>query len=184
MKKKLIGIIVCTMFIATIFIPISSAENICKDNDLSKNLFSNYEKGPEPPFMHTIEGPQSVQLYQYYTWTFKATDPDDLFVEIHIDWGEGGFETIRRWFSGVSISVGHIYGLESSSNIIGNENYVISAYAIDREEHMSNIETYSVTGHPRNHINSKINSNNRVFLKFTEAFPNAFPILQQIIGYL
>ena len=106
MKKKLIGIFLCTLFITTIIIPASGV--------LIK---------PGRPVMRQIEGPNNPTKGKGRTWYFEAWDPDGDLMTIYVLWGDNWTDA-RVAVSNISKSITHIYLQEG--------NFTITAYAIDQ----------------------------------------------------
>lgn len=156
MSKKLVGIFICTLFIATIIIPVTSATN-----------------EPSPPVMHPIQGPQTVRVFQLNYWNFMATDPDGDKLTISIKWGDGTDKLVKA-ISGVNVNVGHIYFKEGIVNI--------SAFAQDDNGETSSTEYYRVTV-PRSHVRSDFISFEKILLRFIQFFPNAYPMIKYLLGF-
>lgn len=157
MKKKLIGIFLCTLFITTIIIPASGA------------LVE-----PGRPVMRQIEGPNNPTKGKGRTWYFEAWDPDGDLMTIYVLWGDNWTDA-RVAVSNISKSITHIYLQEG--------NFTITAYAIDQNAERSEDVTLSVNVSPRNRIRSDYMLKNKFFIRFIEKFPNTFPILRYLLGF-
>ena len=95
MKKKIVGVLVCTLLL----IPILSTTVVADDNN-----------PPNPP---KIEGPTSGKIGETYTYEITLTDPDqdDIMFNLEVDFGD---EVIHydcgcgdSWQNGTVIAVSH-----------------------------------------------------------------------------
>ena len=86
MKKKIVCLLVGTLFILTIFGGLTVGKNIVTTN------MDNTP--PNPP---EISGPASGNAKEFYTYSFTITDPDEdqPLSLMEVDWGEGEVETIE-----------------------------------------------------------------------------------------
>ena len=122
-----------------------------------------------PPDEPTITGPAKGNPEVEYDYTFVTTDPDGDRVYYNIEWGDGQTE---EWFgpydSGEEVIVSHIWAEMGT--------YTLKAKAKDTHNLESDWETLIVSM-PRTK-----GYQNTLFLRFFEQFPNAFPIIRNILG--
>ena len=178
MKKKLVGILVCTLLIATVVIPVSGAGNVAKNQNNEKDIPSYIDMNkPDPPVMSPIIGPTKVPRFQWHTWSFMATDPDNDPLTIYINWGDTTLIEDFSATSGINYGRGHLYGFLS----INKDTCIITAWAMDINGEESDKVNLTVEL-PRNRASSDVISNNRPLVRLIEQFPNAFPLLRYILG--
>ena len=141
MRKKIVGIFLCTLLIATGVVTVSGAGNVAKNQNYAEDICPYTTNGQNnPPVMHPIVGPIKVHRHQLNIWSFMATDADLDPLTIYIDWGDGTRIQSVGAISGVNVLKGHIYGLLSYSE----GSCVISAFAIDMYGAKSNTVTLDV----------------------------------------
>jgi len=123
----------------------------------------------QSPFTPDINGQTSGEIGTEYDYTFVTDDPEEDDVYYYIDWGDG---THENWdgphTSGVDVTIPHTYDEEGD--------YVISAKTKDVFDDESDWDYLEVT------MPVIKNSYNSFVIWFFECFPNAFPILRQILG--
>ena len=119
---------------------------------------------PNPP---TIDGPRSGSIYETYNYTFVATDPDGDDLIYHVWWGEMMMEEAGPYPSGEEIIL--------SYNWYNAGTYYIEAYVEDTIGLLSEPTYFEVTMPRAKTVSS-------LFLRLLERFPNAFPILRQLLG--
>ena len=124
--------------------------------------------GDNPPTAPTINGPNSGSAGTSYTYTFTSTDPDGDKISYYIKWGDG-IETDWTAFrpSGSSYIDSHTWSAQGT--------YTIEAVARD---------IYGVEGPWSQLIVTmpRDRAVNTFFVRLSEQFPNAFPILRQLLG--
>lgn len=127
-----------------------------------------------PPEIPDIIGPTSGQKGILYNYTFKTKDPDSDYVYFYIDWGDG---TNSGWIGPFGLPwPSHLpYEVTLNHTWTKKGNYQIKVKAKDIFDLESDWGTLEITI-PRN---KAVNS---PFLRFLEQFPNAFPILRQLLG--
>jgi len=121
----------------------------------------------EPPEAPSIDGPITGDPGTAYDYKFNAVDPDGDEVKYHIDWGDENSEVTDLYPSGQDRIVAHTY---TSSG-----KYTITAYAEDSNGNIGPSSTLQVTM-PRDKTVSFL------FQRLLERFPNAFPVLRQLLG--
>ncbi|MCK5111947.1 MAG: VCBS repeat-containing protein [Thermoplasmatales archaeon] len=120
-----------------------------------------------PPSTPIIDGPAKGKPGTAYDYTFTATDPDGDDVKYHIDWGDDNAEWTNFSASGTPVIVSHTWAKKGD--------YVITVYAED---------VYGLTGPPATlEVSMPRNKafTHSLFLWFLQQFPNAFPILRQLL---
>ena len=133
---------------------------------LPRNTFVENHR-PEAP---TITGPTRVKVGIRHTWSFNSTDPDGDNLTYYVDWGDvcGGAEWHGLYPSGVTIDINHTYLVE---NIL-----IINSMAVDENGAESNMTYFEVT------ITKSV-SLECIFIRLLQRFPNAFPLLRQLMRY-
>ena len=123
----------------------------------------------QPPNAPTIDGTKSGKISTLYDYTFNSIDPEEDAISYLIDWGDGNTDTTSG-ASGEMVTVQHAWSSKG--------NYNIKAKAMDKYGTESDWATLTVT---------MPCSYNIPLLQFwerlLERFPNAFPILRQLLGY-
>ena len=121
-----------------------------------------------PPSDPDIDGPDSGDAGTEYDYDFTSIDPDGDDVSYYIKWGDGH---ITPWTdfqaSNTPYSESHAWNSQGT--------FTIEAKAKDSNGAESGWSTLVVTM-PRNR------AINTPFLRFLQQFPNAFPILRQLLG--
>lgn len=121
-----------------------------------------------PPEAPDINGPTSGSKGTEYTWTFNSVDPDGEDVFYYIIWDDGYKEIWKGpHASGADAIFAHTYDREGT--------FTIQAKARDIYNDESGWTTLTVTM-PRTKVI------NTPFFRFLQQFPNAFPILRNILG--
>ena len=127
------------------------------------------ELDPNAPSAPTITGPSDGKPGISYDFTFNAVDPDSDDVYYYIEWGDGNIEEwIGPYASDEEVTVSHKWAIGGS--------YIIKAQAKDTNELLGLFGTLSVTM-PRGKLLP-----NTLVLRLLERFPNAFPIIRQMLG--
>jgi hypothetical protein len=123
----------------------------------------------QPPNAPTIDGTKSGKISTLYDYTFNSIDPEEDAISYLIDWGDGNTDTTSG-ASGEMVTVQHAWSSKG--------NYNIKAKAMDIYGTESDWATLTVT---------MPCSYNIPLLQFwerlLERFPNAFPLLRQLLGY-
>ena len=123
------------------------------------------------PIAPEINGPTSGAPGAEYEFKFTSIDPDgDDDIYYYIDWGDGLFEDwIGPYQSGESVEITH--------NWENKNNYNIRVKAKDTMGRESNWATLPVK------IPYAYNPTHQFFDWLIQQFPNAFPILRQLLVY-
>ncbi len=123
-----------------------------------------------PPIKPTIEGPTEGKKGIEYDFSFSSTDPDGDDIYYFIHWGDG---LIERWFgpysSGETVTINHTW--------YGKATFAITAKAKDEYEFCSDWANFELSLLRIKSFDNNLNIFNWIF----ERFPNAFPILKNII---
>jgi len=124
------------------------------------------------PNAPTIDGPTSVKKGTEYNYTFQATDFDRDEIYYCIDWGEtfSNEEWIGPFTSGDKINVSHSF--------IGKGTYTIKAKVKDSSDAESDWGTLEVN------VPRATNTHYSLIQLLLEKFPNAFPFLRYLLGFL
>jgi len=124
-----------------------------------------------PPYIPDISGPRNGTAGTEYEYTFNSTDPDDDPVMYLIDWGDNNTDWTEYCDSGDEIKLKHTWDEQGD--------YTIKAKAKDIFDAESDWGTLEVTM-PKN---KAFNFNFNLLSWLLERFPNAFPILCQLLGF-
>jgi len=127
-----------------------------------------FENTNQPPTAPGINGPTSGNAGTSYDYNFTATDPDGDDVKFYIDWGDGDTEWTGFSASGTPVVVSHTWDEEDT--------YTLAAKAQDEYGLESDWATLEVTMP----VNQQVI--NPLLQMILERFPNAFPILRQLLG--
>jgi outer membrane protein assembly factor BamB len=122
-----------------------------------------------PPSKPEINGPNSGHFGEEYEYTFTAIDPESDDIWYYVDWGDGSNSGwLGPYSSGEVVTKSHTWDEENT--------YTIRAKAkdiFDEESYWGTLEvTMPVNKPPQFPIISWL----------LERFPNAFPILRQLLG--
>jgi hypothetical protein len=128
--------------------------------------------GNNAPTAPSISGTQNGKVGNSYDYTFSAVDPDSDEVYIYVEFCEGCAEA--QWHgplaSGEELTISHSWDQQGQ--------YTIRAQAKDSSDALSDWSSLPVT---------MPYSYNRPILQFLELlferFPNAFPLLRQLLQY-
>ena len=127
-----------------------------------------YNNAPE---ITIIDGPTSGPVETPINYTFNAPDPDNDDISFIVDWGDGtGNETFGPFPSGLPVTTNHTWAEKGE--------YVIKVKALDGFGGEGPEETFSVN------IPRPRASHNTLLQPLFERFPNAFPILRQLLGLI
>ncbi|HWR63377.1 MAG TPA: PQQ-binding-like beta-propeller repeat protein [Candidatus Thermoplasmatota archaeon] len=128
----------------------------------------NSNQPPNPP---SIDGKNPGKPREEYWYAFPAIDPDNNPVTVFIDWGDGNSEWSYEGASGESIWVEHAWMKKGT--------YTIKAKARDVLGLESNWSTMEVTM-PYSYEPPQF-----PFIHWLlERFPNAFPLLRYLVGFI
>jgi hypothetical protein len=124
----------------------------------------------EPPDAPTMtDGPSAGAPKKLLKFTFTTTDQEGNDVYYLINWGDGHFEYWDGPFnSGEEVEFGHAWG--------ENGDFTIMVKAKDQYEAESQQSSFKIK------IGKSRMITNPFLLRFLERYPNAFPILRQILG--
>lgn len=130
--------------------------------------FSLWNTVPGTP---SIQGETHGRIRTLYEYSFSSIDPDNDNVSFEIQWGDNTTQTTDFCESGEDVIISHIWGI--------GRTYQIKARAIDKDHAKSDWATLDVTmpysyGFPFMYY----------WMKLLERFPDAFPILQYLIGFV
>jgi hypothetical protein len=132
--------------------------------------------GPEftvinnPPNTPSITGEISGAKKTSYKYTIRTTDPEENKVKYCIDWADGTNNITDFYKSGEEISISHIWYKKG--------NYSVKVQAIDEYWAASDWATLIVT------MSYSYDKPISPFLELLfQRFPNAFPLLRQLMGY-
>jgi hypothetical protein len=141
-----------------------------KSNEFTTGKIWSFITGDNnPPTDPIIEGPPSGGVDKEYEFTFFSTDPENHDIKYVVKWGDGTEETTDLMPNATTATLSHTW------NKVGEK--TIQAMAIDEHNAESDWSTFTITI-PRNKVfNFKL-----LELLFTR-FPNAFPILRQLISW-
>jgi outer membrane protein assembly factor BamB len=148
---------------------------ICASNDLVGggapgylHAFGSVENNG-PPDTPIIDGPTEVQVGEDIKFRFKSDDDDLTPVRYFVDWDDGTTTTTHDFEPGIFAPVWH--------NWDEMETYTIKCKAIDTFGLESDWAYLKI----KVPVNQQ--SSNSMFHRFLERFPNAFPILRNILGF-
>ncbi len=123
------------------------------------------------PNKPTISGETNGTAGDEYEYTFNAIDPDGFSVSYFVDWGDG---TDSGWTeftdSGVDVKLKHTWDIK--------DDYIIKCKVKDLAENESDWEELEISM-PKN---KAFTFNFNLLSWLFERFPNAFPILRQLLG--
>jgi hypothetical protein len=132
--------------------------------------FTTEEEQNNPPGAPTITGTSNGKVGEEHCWTISSVDPDGDDVMYIVDWGDGETTETECYPSGMEVEVCHTYTSQGT--------YVIKVKAKECPDGLVGPEGTLKVTMPRN----KIFNFNFNLLKFLlERFPNAFPILRNMI---
>ena len=131
-------------------------------------LFASTAMANEPPTSPTIQGPSSGKPGTPVTYKFTSTDPEGEDISYCPSWGDGSGECSDFNPSGEPVSMMHTYDAKGT--------YTITVIAKDIHEAESDPSTFVVTM-PRSRFIPHM-----FISRFFQQYPNAFPILQHLLG--
>jgi len=127
-----------------------------------------------PPSAPTINGPTKGEVGVSYDYTFVSTDYEEHMIWYGIEWGDedpyNDTQMIGPYQSGEIITLNHTW--------IEEDNYTISAFAMDELYAVSDISYLEVTMPINQPIQYYVFP---LLQKILDMFPNAFPVLRQIL---
>jgi len=121
----------------------------------------------DPPGAPVITGTTNGAAGTSYDYGFTATDPDGDDVKYFIDWGDNNTEWTGFSASGTPVTVSHTWAKKDT--------YTISAKAQDKY----GIESDWATLEVEMPVNQQVT--NPLLQMILERFPNAFPILRNLL---
>ena len=146
-------------------------KNWLQDLNYADFSFQTYGMTSSTPFPPTITGPTNAKVRVSTAYNFTTTDPDNDDVSYYIDWGDNkNSGWIGPHPSGDQITESHTW--------LKKGTYTIKAKAKDTSGNESDWATLSVTM-PYSYNIPLIQFWQKIF----ERYPNAFPILRQLMGY-
>jgi hypothetical protein len=123
------------------------------------------------PNTPTITGETNGRIRTLYDYTITTIDPNQDNVTYEIEWGDNTTQTTGSYESGEEIIISHIWGIKGTYNI--------RVRAMD-EHYGAKSDWATLTVTMPYSYNLPIQ---RLLQSFLERFPNAFPILRQLVGY-
>jgi hypothetical protein len=164
--KKILILSICTLFFLT---SITFAVNA--------NIISITSNGNTPPNPPVITGPSSGKIREGYIYSVTVSDPDenDVIINIQISFGDGittcgGCDGLGPWHSGDVQQFNHSW--------IRTGTFKITGRAEDEHGEWSKWSDPLPITMP--YTNKPIP---QFFESLFQRFPNAFPILQHLLGY-
>lgn len=130
----------------------------------------NFSIWTTAPSIPTITGETHGKVCTSYGYTITTTDPDQDTVQYYIQWGDNTTTLTDFYESGEEIVLNHTWDVKGT--------YDIRVRAIDDHYKNSDWATLEVTM-PISYTFPFV----QYWMKFQERFPNAFPILRQLMGY-
>jgi len=119
----------------------------------------------QPDIYGSPQGPPGIEL----CWLFVSRDFDKHEVKYIIDWGDGNSDETDYYPEGEAVEECHTY------DDLGN--YTITIKAVD-EKGLEGLEgTFEIK------IQNSRSVHQKLLLRLFERFPNAFPILRQLLGF-
>jgi hypothetical protein len=122
---------------------------------------------PTKPTAPVIDGPREGVPETEICWTFHSSDENGDQVKYTIDWGDGTTDETDFGPECTPVEVCHTYDAQGD--------YVIKATATDETGLVSDESEFPITI-PR------ARTVNHLLLRIFERFPNAFPILRQLLS--
>lgn len=133
------------------------------------NLTEMYVTSNNQTSVPTIDGPASGKILTKYDYKIRNSDIDSLYY--FVDWGDGSdIVFVGPYAPGTEATVSHTWLIKGT--------YVVRAKAMDEQYSESDWATLEVTM-PRARI---VNQPFPLLKLLFERFPNAFPVLQHLIG--
>jgi len=158
-----------TIFIGVIIGDDDGGEIVAVNPDGTEKWREHIAENPTAPEAPTIAGETQGHYGESYEYTFVSNDPESQDIRYYIDWGDGSYEDwIGPYSSGQEITVSHIWAEENT--------YTIQAKAKDTLDVESQWGTLQVT--------MPVNQHSYPFpllQRLLERFPNAFPILRNLL---
>ena len=139
-----------------------------ESNTASDTTFAWIQTSNTAPNKPTIDGPTSGNVGQSYDYTFSATDPDGSVLYLYIEWGDSSNTGwLGPYSSGEEVTKSHTWSNQGT--------FTIRCKAKDPYDEEGPWESFTVTM-PRSRL-----LNNPLFMRLLEQFPNAFPIIRQLL---
>jgi hypothetical protein len=141
--------------------------------DVNDFCFKTYGEGGvnnEVPNTPTITGEINGAIQTSYDYTIQTTDPDLDDIKYQINWGDNTATTTGFNESGKQVVVSHTWDTKGT--------YRVQVKAVDEHNAGSDSAILSVT--------MPCSYNIPLFQfweRLLERFPNAFPLLRQLVGY-
>ena len=143
---------------------------LCIGMLLTIPLLSATVTANEPPETPIIDGPSSGNAGTSYDYHFCTTDPDGDDIYYCVNWDDGTGEVcLGPYPSGVCTTVSHTWDEEGT--------YIVEVKARDIHDAESDWASLEVVM-PVNQQDYSF----PIFQRLFERFPNAFPILRQLLG--
>ena len=140
------------------------------DDDGNQGIWSQFviigNRSPNPP---EIDGPNSGKPGIEYEYCIIASDPDNDTLFVLWNWGDG---TSNDWLGPLES------GIEVCDSHIWNETGAYNISVTVRDEYGVSVTAYKEVTIPR----SRATTYTVWYQWFLERFPNAFPILRQLLG--
>ena len=171
MNKKILGVLVCTLFIVPVFSVVGSANKIT--SNVLAPLIDDDNNPPNPP---QISGPTFGKVRETYDYEILLTDPDedDLMFYLEVDFGDG---TIHEdcgcdiaWYNGTIIKVTHRWKKSG--------NYGVSARVQDGAGEWSNWSDPLAVTMP------KTKESTDILLRLSDRIIVHLPVLEKLIFML
>lgn len=119
-------------------------------------------------------GQTDLKLGTTYTYKFTATDPYDLDLSYIVDWGDGSFDYKESVPSGSTIEMSHRWTRKDSYEV-----KVLAADSYGKWGEWSDPLTVSITKSRDRDYRPFF----EILQEFFEKYPNAFPILRELLGF-
>jgi hypothetical protein len=137
----------------------------------SRKWYTFTTRASQPPGEPMIFGPTTGKKGVSYNYNFLAVDPDGDNVYYRINWGDGS--PVTQWIG--PYPSGQFFIFPYTFSMTGT--YIIKCQAKDTNNVLSDWGSLEVT------MPYSFNPFLHFIEKLFERFPNAFPILRQLLGY-
>lgn len=144
------------------------------ENNTAENItWTTIQNTNDPPDKPVITGTKIGKTGESYDYNFVSNDPENNEIWLFIDWGDGYTEEWIGWYSsGQEITVSHEWDKPGV--------HTIKAKARDGYDAESEWGELKVTM-PINQQSTNTFLDNRLFFRFLEQHPRAFPILRKLV---